>query len=128
MLVERDCDNGITISYLHNIQQRFCRDMFADMPEFISNLEHTGHQVRVKTDSENKVVAVFFMHRHGREELRRLYESVVVDATYKTNSHRMVLLNFVVAGTVASETRTKQLATIHVAGCWMQNETAESYE
>ena len=71
MLVERDCDNGITVSDLHNIQQCFCRDMFADMPEFISNLEHTGHQVRVKIDSENKVVAVFFMHRHAEVQITR---------------------------------------------------------
>lgn len=120
---EKECDNGITLSDLHNIQQRFCRDMFAEMPEFISNLERTGHQVRVKTDIEDKVVLVFFMHSHGREEVRRLGESVVVDATYRTNSHQMVLLNFV----VASQSNAKQLATIHVAGCWMRNETTESY-
>jgi hypothetical protein len=52
----------------------------------------------------------------------------VVDATYKTNSHQLALLNFAVAGTIASEYDRKQLATIHVAGCWMCHEFNESYE
>lgn len=128
MLVEKQVDNGITLSDLHNIQQRFCNDQFSGMAEFISDLEQTGHQVRTRVDSDDKVNAVFFMHEHGRDELRRLPESVIIDATYKTNSHRMVLLNIVVAGTVASEYRRSQLATIHVAGCWMRKETTESYE
>jgi len=69
------------------------------------------------------------MHNHGKEELRRLPESVVVDATYKTNIYRLVaLLYFVVAGMISSEYDRKQLATIHVAGCWMRRESNESYE
>jgi hypothetical protein len=32
------------------------------------------------------------------------------------NSHQLTLLNFAVAGTIASEYDRKQLATIHVAG------------
>ncbi|EPB87896.1 hypothetical protein HMPREF1544_05303 [Mucor circinelloides 1006PhL] len=62
------------------------------------------------------------------KELRRLPESVVVDATYKTNSHQLALLNFVVAGTIASEYGRKQLATIHAAGYWIRHESNESYE
>ncbi|OBZ81747.1 hypothetical protein A0J61_10206 [Choanephora cucurbitarum] len=99
--------------------------MFADMHEFIASLEQTGHQVRVKVNSDSRIVAVFFMHNHGRDELHRFCESVVVDAAYKSNNYRMILLNFVVAGAVASKTRTKQLATVRVGGCWMRNETTE---
>ncbi|EPB91628.1 hypothetical protein HMPREF1544_01550 [Mucor circinelloides 1006PhL] len=62
------------------------------------------------------------------KELRRLPENVAVDATYKTNSRRLALLHFVVAGTIASEYDKKQLATIHVAGCWMRHESNKSYE
>ena len=51
----------------------------------------------------------------------------MVDATYKTNSHQLASLNFAVAGTIASEYGRKQLAIIHVAGCWMRHESNESY-
>ena len=95
MLVEKQVDNGITLSDLHNIQQRFCNDQFSGMPEFISDLEQTGHQVRTRVDSDDKVNAVFFMHEHGRDELRRLPESVIIDATYKTNEYRIPLLEVV---------------------------------
>lgn len=128
MLQEKGIDNGITISDLHNIQQRFCKNDFADIPEFIATLERTGHEVRYRVDEEQKITSIFFIHKNGLEELKRLPESIIVDATYKTNSHRMVLLNFVVAGTLVSEYNPRQLATIPVAGCWMKKETAEYYE
>jgi len=44
------------------------------------------------------------------------------------NSHQLTLLNFAVAGTIASKYDRKQLATIHVAGLWMRHEFKKSYE
>ena len=70
---------------------------------------------RYLADEDSRIFCVFFAHKHGIEEVRKLLECVVVDATYKTNSHKMVLLNFVVAGTLKSSGRPKQLATIQIA-------------
>lgn len=102
--------------------------MFPDVSDFVEHLERTGHQVRLKTDEDKRITCVFFIHDHGKEELRRLCESVVVDATYKVNNHRFALLNFVVASTVSSEYNRSALAIIHVAGCWMRNESGDSYD
>jgi len=41
---------------------------------------------------------------------------------------QLALLHFAVAGTIASEYDMKQLATVHVAGCWMRRESNESYK
>lgn len=71
---------------------------------------------------------IFFIHEHGIEEARRLPECIIIDATYKTNSHKMVLLNFVVAGALRSKEKPKQLTTVPIAGCWMDKETAERYQ
>lgn len=120
-------NNGVTVSDLHNIQQRFCHDMFPDVCDFVAHLERAGHRVRLKTDEERRITCVFFIHTHGKEELKRLCESVVVDATYSVNSHKFALLNFVVASAVSSEYKRNSLATIHVAGCWMHNGSGESY-
>jgi hypothetical protein len=73
------------------------------------------------------LLVFFFVQYQGIEETRRLPECVVIDATYKSNSHKMVLLNFVIAGTVSGKEQTDQLATIPIAGCWMSKGTEEHY-
>lgn len=40
----------------------------------------------------------------------------------------MVLLNFVVAGTLRSRERPKQTTTVPIAGCWMDRETKDRYQ
>ncbi|KAG2199328.1 hypothetical protein INT47_012962 [Mucor saturninus] len=47
---------------------------------------------------------------------------------HHTNSHKMVLLNFVVAGALRSKEKPKQLTTVPIAGCWMDKETTERYQ
>jgi hypothetical protein len=116
------------VTDLTNIQQQFCRDNHAQMWDFIKNLEMTGHQVRWMVDTDERICGVFFIHQHGIEETRKLPECIVVDATYKTNSHKMVLLNFVIAGTLRSREKPKQLTTIPVAGCWLDRETSARYQ
>lgn len=120
--------HNIRVSDLTNLQQQFCRDNTKEMWHFIKSLESTGHQVRWMTDSNDKVCCVFFIHQHGIEEARKLSESIIVDATYKTNSHKMVLLNFAVAGTFRSKEKPQQLTTVSIAGCWMDRETTERYK
>lgn len=126
MLETRGVSNLI-VTDLTNIQQQFCRDSHIDMWNFVKNLESSGHQVRFLTDADERICSVFFIHQHGIDEARKLSECIIVDATYKTNSHKMVLLNFVVAGTLRSKEKPKQLTTVPIAGCWMDRETSERY-
>ncbi|KAG2198379.1 hypothetical protein INT47_009784 [Mucor saturninus] len=113
----------LIVTDLTNIQQQFCRDNNTNMWNFIKNLEPSGHQVRYMTNADERNCCVFFRHQHGIDEARKHSECVVIDATYKTNSQKMVLLNFVVAGTLQSKENPKQLVTVPIAGRWMDRET-----
>lgn len=110
---------------LENMQQQFKSN--DDMASFVFDLQNKNYDVRYHTNSDNQMKTIFFIHDHGIQELRRLPECIVVDATYKTNIHKMVLLNFVVASTVSSREKPHQLATIPVAAAWMDRETADNY-
>ncbi|KAG2199368.1 hypothetical protein INT47_001550 [Mucor saturninus] len=91
---------------------------------FIKNLESS---VRYMTNADERICCVFFIHQHGIDEARKPFKCVVIDATHKTNSHKMVLLNFVVAGTLRSKENPKRLVTVPIAGCWMDRETGDRY-
>lgn len=97
------------------------------MWKFIRDLELQKHHVRYITDADKRICSVFFIHEHSIDEVRKLSECIIIDATYKTNSHKMVLLNFIVAGTLRSKEKPKQLTTVPIAGCWMDRETTERY-
>ncbi|KAG2190872.1 hypothetical protein INT47_005771 [Mucor saturninus] len=127
MLKTRDVCN-VNVIDLTNIQQRFCRDDSIFIWNFIRHLETTNHHVRYLTNEDNRIRSIFFIHQQGIEEARKLSEFVIIDATYKTDSHKTVLLNFVVAGALRSKGRPKQLTTVPIAGCWMDKETAERYQ
>ncbi|KAG2198381.1 hypothetical protein INT47_009786 [Mucor saturninus] len=127
MLKTRDVWNANVID-LTNIQQQFYRDDSIFIWNFIRHLETTNHHVRYLTNEDNRIQSIFFIHQHGIEEARKLSECVIIDATYKTNSHKMMLLNFVVAGALRSQERPKHLSTVPIAGCWMDKETAERYQ
>ncbi|KAG1436738.1 hypothetical protein G6F56_013429 [Rhizopus delemar] len=88
------------------------------------DLENMQQQFKSNDDMAS---FVFDLQNKNYDELRRLPECIVVDATYKTNIHKMVLLNFVVASTVSSREKPHQLATIPVAAAWMDRETADNY-
>ncbi|KAG2202406.1 hypothetical protein INT47_008877 [Mucor saturninus] len=79
------------------------------------------------TDNDERICCVFFIHQHGIDEARKLSECIVIDATYKTNPYKMVLLNFVVVGTLRSKEKPKQSTTVPIAGHWMDRETGDRY-
>lgn len=111
---------------LENMQQQFRSG--SDMTSFVTDLQRKQYNVRYTTNSENRITAVFFIRDSAIKELRKLPKSVVVDATYKSNCHLYALVNFVIAGTVASRERPQQLATIPVAAAWMERETKSNYK
>jgi hypothetical protein len=113
---------------LENIKQIFCSSEGSEeMLSFIMKLQGMDCEVRYRVDHQNKITCVFFIHINGIEEARRFPECIVLDATYKTNSHKMVLLNFVLAGTVCGKEKRNQLTTVPIAGCWMSKEKEEDY-
>ncbi|OBZ83316.1 hypothetical protein A0J61_08633 [Choanephora cucurbitarum] len=57
------------------------------------------------------------LREYGREELKCPPESVIIDATNKTNSHRMVLPNIIASNMIAFEYCQNQLAITLVTGC-----------
>lgn len=117
----------VLVADLTNIQRQFHRDNHTHMWDFIKNLELTGHSVRWLTDSDNRICSVFFIDQHGIYEAKKQSECIIIDATYKTDSHNMVLLNLVLSGTLRSKERPKQLTTVPFAGCWMDHETGKRY-
>lgn len=110
------------------MQQQFCRDQTKRAAfSLVHNLQQKNYQVRYAVDDENIITMVFFIHHHAIDEIRQLPESVVLDCTYKMNSHSMVLLNIVIAGTVLAKEERNQLVTVPVAGCWMDHEKEANY-
>ncbi|OAD65672.1 hypothetical protein PHYBLDRAFT_153151 [Phycomyces blakesleeanus NRRL 1555(-)] len=59
-------------------------------------------------------------------EAQRMPETVIIDATYKTNSHRMTYVNIVGTSNVSGNPRTT-LKTYPIAGAWVEHETEENY-
>lgn len=113
---------------LENIKQFFCRDTDSQqMLSFITKLQSMNCEVRYQVNEEGRVKSVFLIHAHGIEEARRMPQCIVADATYKTNAHKMVLVNFVIAGTVCGKEKRHQLTTIPIAGSWISREKEEDY-
>ncbi|KAG2194330.1 hypothetical protein INT47_000257, partial [Mucor saturninus] len=112
MLGTRGVNNLISTDLTDN-QQQFCRDNHINMWNFIKNVESSGHQVRYMTNANERICCVFFIHQHGIDEARKLSECVVIDATVKTNLHKVVLLNIVVV--------------VPIAGCGKDLETGDRY-
>lgn len=118
-VIRKDLENIKQVSWNTNNYQQ-------DMLAFIQ-LAKMDCEVRFNVDDSNKITSVFFIHYQGIEEVRRLPECIVLDAIYKTNSHKMVLLNFVITGTVASKEQPGQLTTVLIAVYWMTKEAEERY-
>lgn len=110
---------------LENMQQQFKPSDV--MSSLVVDLQEKGYDVRYRTNELNSVDAIFFIHHTAIDDLRRLPECIIIDATYKTNKHKMALLNFVIASTIESREHPQQLAAIPVAGCWMTRETMPNY-
>ncbi|KAG1119678.1 hypothetical protein G6F42_012925 [Rhizopus arrhizus] len=85
-----------------------------------SNVESVDLDEAVSDDEEE----VIDFDEASRDMKKELGEVFYVGAKFKT----MEDICGKVQRTIASEYDRKQLATIHVAGCWMRHEFNESYE
>ncbi|RCH89046.1 hypothetical protein CU097_002442, partial [Rhizopus azygosporus] len=96
---------------IYNIYYQFVKQGTSadDSLRCIMELEDKNYHVRYSTNDTN--------------EAQHMSECTVIDATYKMNSHRMVLLKFVGTSNVYGKIRNS-LASFHIAGAWMDHESA----
>lgn len=99
------------------------------MYRFITSLQELKYFVRFTVDSDNRICSVFFCHEESIKEARNKSEAIVIDATYKTNSHKLTFINIVGTCNVSSITSKgrEHLQTFGIAGVWVNNELQSTY-
>lgn len=112
---------------IQNIQSLFLKnDNGKEMYSLITYLESMEYVIRIQVNSEQEVTGVFFLNEKAIREARLWPEAIIIDATYKTNAHKLSLVNIV--GT--SNTSIKGgniLQTFSVAAAFVNNETEQTY-
>jgi len=100
-----------------------------EMFSLIVYLEDIGYTVRIQVENKNGMQllkGLFFIHKKAIEEARIWPEAITIDATYKTNAHKLSLVNIVGTSNVTS-VRSNTLQTFSVAAAFVNSETEESY-
>ncbi|OAD67051.1 hypothetical protein PHYBLDRAFT_70406 [Phycomyces blakesleeanus NRRL 1555(-)] len=124
--------NGYTNIVCHdiaNIKQHFGKlEKGKEMFDFITTLQDLDFHVRysVGNTEDNQVNMVFFVHQDVINEAQRMPETVIIDATYKTNSHQMTYVNIVGTSNMSGNSCTT-LKMYPIAGAWVEHETEENY-
>ncbi|KAI9330122.1 hypothetical protein BD770DRAFT_416620 [Pilaira anomala] len=59
----------------------------SEMFYFLDSLQSKGYIVRFQINEKNQLKSLFFCHEESIREARRTPESIIIDATYKTNNH-----------------------------------------
>jgi hypothetical protein len=124
--------NGITNVLkkdIYNIKSIFFKNETSkEMYVFILHLQEKGYFVRFTVDSENRICSVFFTHEEAIKETRTMPESIVVDATYKTNTHKLTFVNIAGTSNVTSTSSGRgSLQIFPVASAWVNNELEATY-
>lgn len=115
---------------IYNIRDLFFKDDASKgMYRFITGLQNLGYFVRFTVDSDNRICSVFFCHEVSVKEARKKPEVITVDATYKTNSHKLTFINIVGTCNVSSTTSESRehLQTFGIAGAWVNSELESTY-
>lgn len=97
------------------------------MYTLISQLENLGYVVRIQVGSKNEITGLFFISEDAIKEARRWPEALTVDATYKTNAHKMSLVNIVGTSNTSSVKGGNRLQTFAVAAAFISSETEAVY-
>ena len=111
-----------------NLRQTiFNNDPDHTMFKLISKLQEKGYKVKWQSKQEGDkrfLLSLFFAHQSAIDLARKFSEVIVMDATYKTNRHRLPFVNVVGTGNIGYP----RLKTFCIAGGWVSQETNESYE
>jgi hypothetical protein len=126
-----DCEiHGAFITRdIANMRRRFAGvslNANAAIKQFIDRMESRGYTFRLRSDDTNKCVAMYCTHQNFINRERQLGDVIVIDATYKTNKHKMPFVNVVGVGNIGRNFRS--LANFPIAGAWIFSETKTSYQ
>lgn len=116
---------------IHNIRDLFYRDdVSKGMYRFITSMQELKYFVRFTVDSDNRICSVFFCHEESIKEARSKPEAIIIDATYKTNSHKFAFINIVGTCNVSSITSKgrEHLQSFGIAGVLVNNELESTYK
>ena len=97
------------------------------MYSLIVFLENAGYIVRIQVNPNQELKAIFFISEDAIKETRMWPEALMIDATYKTNAHKMSLVNIVGTSNVTAPKSGGILRTFTVAGAFINAETEEVY-
>lgn len=113
---------------IQNIQTLFLKNEDGkEMYALINHLESLDYVVRVQVNSNHEVTGLFFISEAAIKEARLWPEALTIDATYKTNAHKMSLVNIVGTSNVSSQNGSNQLQTFSIAAAFVNNEKEETY-
>lgn len=97
------------------------------MYTLINCLESLNYIVRIQVTEKHEIKRLFFISEIAIEEARRWPEAITIDATYKTNAHKMSLVNIVGTSNVAAQHNADRLQTFAIAGAFVNSETEATY-
>lgn len=113
---------------IQNIQTWFLKnDEGKEMYAMIRKMEIAGYAVRIQVKPDQEVKGLFFIHQDAIKEARRWPEALSIDATYKTNAHKLSLVNIVGTSNVSSSKVSNRLQTFAIAAAFINSETEDSY-
>ena len=93
--------------------------------QLLDFLHSRQYQVRyVADETTKKLKALFIAHPLSIDKARRFREVVVIDTTYKTNIHRMPMVNFVGVGNWG----TSRLRSFYIGCAFVTDEREMSYD
>jgi hypothetical protein len=98
-----------------------------EMFTFVTIMQAKGYIIRLITNSENEIKSLFFTHENAVKDARLMPESAIIDATFKTNTHKLTFVNVVGTSSIAAANRS-QLQTFAIAGAWLSDEKGDSYD
>ncbi|KAG2193120.1 hypothetical protein INT47_003111 [Mucor saturninus] len=114
---------------IQNIQSLYLNDNGGkEMYSLITELENLGYVIRIQVKENQEVKGLFFIHEKAISEARRWLEAITIDATYKTNAHKMSLVNIVGTSNASSVKGGNHLQTFAIAAAFVNSETEGTYQ
>ena len=93
------------------------------MFDYILRLQKKNYIVKYTVNDNNHIDMVFFCYELSVIKARRIPESIIIDATYKTNAHKLVFVNIVGTSSVMSK-KKDSLSTFEIAGAWIMKKSS----
>lgn len=98
------------------------------MYSLIGQLESLGYIVRIQVNEKLEITGLFFTNEAAITETKQWPEAITIDATYKTNAHRMTLVNIVGTSDVSSDKNSSCEQTFAIAAAFINSEKESMYQ